>query len=443
MSTERYIFPTLDLLSSTMLIDERENDRTEKLQSILNDLKIKATIECHTTGSRVTQYETRLDVNVLLSKVERLTRDIALRLGVEQVRICPAPGKEGLIGIEIPNKHIQPVSIRKIIASTAFKNTESKITFGLGETVEGNIIIDDIAEMPHLLVAGATGTGKSVFLNTLITSILYKSTPEEVRFLMIDPKMVELASYDGLPHLLSPIITDTKKAIRALEWAVGEMDRRYSLMAALGVKNYNEYNVKSNEKLPQIVIIIDELADLIMTCTNRENDMTLIEKLIARLVQKSRAGGIHLVVATQRPDAKTITPSIKANLPSKIAFRVATGSNSKVIIDEMGAEKLLGKGDMLFQSSTSMPLRLQGAFISNDEIENIVKYIVRNNNEAVYNTELMELLDDTSSVPYWIKDPYNQTDRAEIEHQLGYTISDELFKEIVNKIFYKAYGVFL
>lgn len=411
----RYTFPTLELLNNNQTLHDEHvegNSTEKKLQAILNNFKIKATVDGFTAGARTTRYEVKLSTGVSISKVKRSLDDIALWLGVESVRLIPIPEKNA-VGLEVPNENIKTICLRSILDTQLFKKAESKLAIGIGKTISGETVIGDIAEMPHLLVAGATGSGKSVFVNTLITSILYKATPDEVKLLMIDPKMVELSCYNGVPHLLAPVITakegEYKKVSQALKWVVDEMTNRYDMMAILGVRKLDEYNQFLNKvktmgleeynpetmhSLPRIVVIIDELADLMLSSFKER-----IEKLINRIAAMGRAAGIHLVVATQRPDANIVTGLIKANIPARIAFKTSTAINSRIILDEKGAELLLGKGDMLFHKSDgNKPMRLQGAFVSNEEIERIINHIQVDC--SMYNSDLVSLMDgetETSS----------------------------------------------
>ncbi|MRZ27651.1 DUF87 domain-containing protein, partial [Paeniclostridium sordellii] len=331
---------------------------------------VEAKVNQVTVGPTITRYELQPSPGVKVSKIVNLTDDIALSLAAKSIRIeAPIPGKSA-IGIEVPNEEAQMVTLREVLESDEFEKFKSPLAMGLGKDIAGKPIIADIGKMPHLLIAGSTGSGKSVCVNTLINSILYKANPDEVKFLLIDPKVVELANYNGIPHLLIPVVTDPKKAANALNWAVTEMNRRYKLFAETSVKDITSYNEKSEEKLPKIVIIIDELADLMMVSASD------VEDYICRLAQMARAAGMHLIVATQRPSVDVITGVIKANIPSRIAFAVSSQTDSRTILDMGGAEKLLGKGDMLFYPlGAAKPVRLQGAFISESESEKVIDYI--------------------------------------------------------------------
>ena len=393
---DNYVFPPITLLSnnpnSNLAFDKKTIHATAvKLQKTLASFGVEAKVTNITKGPTVTRYELTPSVGVKVSKIVNLSDDIALNLAAKTIRIeAPIPGKAA-VGIEIPNKEAESVYLREVIESDAFKKHPSKLAFSLGKDAAGDIVVGDIAKMPHVLIAGATGSGKSVCINTLIVSILYKSKPSEVKMILIDPKMVELSCYNGIPHLLIPVVTDPKKAAGSLNWAVQEMVNRYSLFAQKGVKDIKGYNkiIEKEEgvKLPQIVIIIDELADLMMVAPND------VEDAICRLAQMARAAGMHLVIATQRPSVDVITGIIKANVPSRIAFTVSSQVDSRTILDMAGAEKLLGKGDMLyFPVGETKPLRIQGAFISEKEIEKIVDNI-KNNFEATYNDEIIESIE--------------------------------------------------
>lgn len=344
------------------------------LEETLANFNVKAKIVNTCQGPAVTRYELEPAPGVKVSKIVNLSDDIALKLAATGVRIeAPIPGKS-VIGIEVPNKDIAGVHLRDVLESREFQQNHSRLTVGLGKDIAGQPIVADLAKMPHLLVAGATGSGKSVCINTLITSVLFKATPEEVKFILVDPKVVELSNYNGIPHLMTPVVTDAKKAASALNWAVQEMERRYAAFATAGVRDLARYNEAAGDdnSLPQVVIIIDELADLMMAAP------VDVEDAICRLAQKARAAGIHLVLATQRPSVDVITGTIKANIPSRISFAVSSQIDSRTILDMAGAEKLLGKGDMLFYPvGAAKPLRVQGAFISDDEVEELVTYIKR------------------------------------------------------------------
>lgn len=397
-----YIFPTPKLLSPPKpkgnkgLMTERSLKETAlKLQSTLESFGVHVTITNVSCGPSVTRYELQPEHGVKVKSITSLADDIKLNLAASDVRIeAPIPGKSA-VGIEVPNKENSVVTFRELIESKEFTDHPSDIAFAVGRDIGGQVIITDIAKMPHLLIAGATGSGKSVCINTLIMSILYKSSPSDVRMIMIDPKVVELNAYNGIPHLLIPVVTDPKKASAALNWAVMEMTDRYKKFAETGsrdLKGYNEkvqaiedLNDENYQKLPQIVIIIDELADLMMVAPGE------VEDSICRLAQMARAAGIHLIIATQRPSVNVITGLIKANIPSRIAFAVSSAIDSRTIIDGSGAEKLLGKGDMLFfPSGYPKPVRIQGSYVSDKEVGSVVEYVIKNNSEASYSEEIKE-----------------------------------------------------
>ena len=361
----------------------------EKLQSTLNSFGVAAKVINVSRGPAVTRYELAPDAGVKVSKIVGLTDDIALNLAAPSIRMeAPIPGKSA-VGIEIPNTSVDSVFLREILDTKDFNDHPSKIAFGLGKDTAGKTMIADIAKMPHVLIAGATGSGKSVCINTIITSLLYRAKPNEVKLIMIDPKVVELGVYNGIPHLLIPVVTDPKKAAGALNWAVQEMVNRYNLFAQKGVRDMKGYNelLKANGEdgaLPHIVIIVDELADLMMVAPND------VEDAICRLAQMARAAGMHLVIATQRPSVDVITGLIKANVPSRIAFAVSSQVDSRTILDMAGAEKLLGKGDMLFYPmGASKPTRVQGAFVTDKEVEQIVDFI-KSKNEVKYDEDVLE-----------------------------------------------------
>ena len=394
---ENYEFPPIELLSegeATAIKGGKKavTDTATKLQKTLYSFGVSAKVENVSVGPAITRYELKPAEGVRVSKIANLADDIALNLAAESIRIeAPIPGKQA-VGIEIPNKEKEVVHLRDIIDSDKFKEDKSKLAFALGKNVAGEEVVTDIAKMPHVLIAGSTGSGKSVCINTLIASIIYKAKPSEVKLVMVDPKVVELSVYNGIPHLLIPVVTDPKKAAGALAWAVQEMVNRYSLFASKGVRDIKGYNSAieeegANGKLPQIVIIIDELADLMMVAPND------VEDAICRLAQMARAAGMHLVIATQRPSVDVITGIIKANIPSRIAFAVSSGVDSRTILDSVGAEKLLGKGDMLFAPvGVSKPTRIQGAFISDKEVEKIVDFL-KSNGEVKYNEDILESIE--------------------------------------------------
>ncbi|MCC8169369.1 MAG: DNA translocase FtsK, partial [Oscillospiraceae bacterium] len=394
-----YVYPSLNLLNKpkAMSGDQREEMRrnAEKLIAILDDFGVKAKLLQVTQGPTVTRYEIQPDTGIKLSKIVGLADDIALNLAVSTVLIAPVPGKAA-VGVEIPNKKVASVSIREILDTTEFKKSKSKLTIALGKDIGGNVVLGDIAKMPHVLIAGATGSGKSVCINSIIMSILYKASPEEVKLIMVDPKVVELGVYNGIPHLLIPVVTEPKKAAGALNWAVAEMMRRYELFKETSVRKLESYNKlmesTGGEKIPQIVIIIDELADLMMVAAKE------VEDYIVRLTQLARAAGLHLIIATQRPSVDVITGLIKANVPSRIAFAVSSQVDSRTIIDKGGAEKLLGNGDMLYYPmGARATTRVQGAFVSDPEIEKVLDFIKENMGETHYSEDLAEHIERCST----------------------------------------------
>ncbi len=400
----RYNYPEVDLLRKNIKgkINEEEEkeiiEKAEKLRETLLSFGVEAKVLNVSRGPSVTRYELQPKAGIKVSKITNLSDDIALSLAASGVRIeAPIPGKAA-VGIEIPNKDTRPVFLREVIDSEKFKNANQKLAIALGEDISGEPVVGDMARFPHVLIAGATGSGKSVCINSLIVSLLYKYTPEEVRLIMVDPKVVELSVYNGIPHLLIPVVTDPKKATGALHWAVTEMTRRYQLFAENSVKNLEGYNAlyekgKIEEKIPYIVIIVDELADLMMVSANE------VEDYILRLSQMARAAGMHLVIATQRPSVDVITGVIKANIPSRISFAVSSYVDSKTILDQSGAEKLLGKGDMLYYPvGAQKPRRVQGAFISEEEVESIVEYIRENEEEAEYDESVLEHIEQGTKI---------------------------------------------
>lgn len=374
--------------------DKHLKETALKLQNTLQTFGVNVTITNISCGPSVTRYELQPEMGVKVSKIVGLTDDIKLNLAASDIRIeAPIPGKAA-VGIEVPNKENSTVMLRDLLETEEFKNSKSKISFATGRDISGKVVVSDIAKMPHLLVAGATGSGKSVCINTLIMSILYKAKPEEVKLIMIDPKVVELSVYNGIPHLMIPVVTDPKKAAGALNWAVAEMNKRYQLFAEYNVRDLKGYNDRVEhikdiddpakpQKMPQIVIIVDELADLMMVAPGD------VEEAICRLAQLARAAGLHLVLATQRPSVNVITGLIKANMPSRIAFSVSSGVDSRTIIDMNGAEKLLGKGDMLFYpAGYQKPVRVQGAFVSDEEVQAVVDYLKENSGKVSYDEEI-------------------------------------------------------
>ena len=397
---EHYEYPPLEILGKPNKKGIKGGakaltDTAAKLQKTLHSFGVSAKVENVSVGPAITRYELKPAEGVRVSKIANLADDIALNLAAETIRIeAPIPGKQA-VGIEVPNTEREAVHLREVLDSDTFKNNESKLAIALGKDVAGNVQLADIAKMPHILIAGSTGSGKSVCINTIITSIIYHAKPSEVKFVMVDPKVVELSVYNGIPHLLIPVVTDPRKAAGALAWAVQEMDNRYNLFAEKGVRDLKGYNkaIENDEglgQLPQIVIIVDELADLMMVAKND------VEDAICRLAQKARAAGMHLVIATQRPSVDVITGLIKANVPSRIAFAVSSQVDSRTILDSVGAEKLLGKGDMLyFPAGAPKPARVQGAFVTDDEVEKIVDF-VKSNGIATYSEDILESIENSN-----------------------------------------------
>ena len=388
-----YCFPPLELLNRPVrggmdgTEEMRENSR--RLNETLASFNIDAHIINVTRGPSVTRYEVELDKGVRLNKLTGCADDIALSLGASGVRIAAVPGKISVVGIEVPNRTVTTVSLREVIDSGEFSKAKSKTSVALGKSIDGNCVVGNISKMPHLLIAGTTGSGKSVCMNSIIISLLYKAGPEDVKLIMVDPKMVELGIYNGIPHLLIPVVTDPKKAAGSLQWAVTEMLRRYKMMSELGVRDLEAYNSivtaeEEGQKLPTVVIIIDELADLMMVAAKE------VEDSICRIAQMGRAAGMHLIIATQRPSANVITGLMKANIPSRIAFSVASAMESRIILDTMGAEKLVGKGDMLYAPiGSGKPLRVQGCFVTDSEVEAVAEY-VKENYAAEYSQQVLE-----------------------------------------------------
>ena len=425
---ENYEYPPIEILGKSPKKSLKGGAKAltntaSKLQRTLHSFGVAAKVENVTVGPAITRYELKPAEGVRVNRIANLADDIALNLAAETIRIeAPIPGKQA-VGIEVPNKEKQMVHLREVLESAAFEDCESKTAVALGKDVAGETQIADIAKMPHVLIAGSTGSGKSVCVNTIITSIIYKSKPSEVKFVMIDPKVVELSVYNGIPHLLIPVVTDPKKAAGALAWAVQEMENRYSLFAQKGVRDLKGYNKVVEEKedgvgrLPKIVIIIDELADLMMVAKND------VEDAICRLAQKARAAGMHLVIATQRPSVDVITGLIKANVPSRIAFAVSSQVDSRTILDSVGAEKLLGKGDMLyFPSGASKPSRVQGAFVSDKEVEKIVDFL-KSNGEATYSEDIIETIENSS-----------KTDKELAQEQAQDDDADSLLEEAIQTV---------
>lgn len=411
---ENYEYPPLSLLS----VGKKKaikggakalTDTATKLQRTLHSFGVSAKVENVSVGPAITRYELKPAEGVRVSKIANLADDIALNLAAETLRIeAPIPGKQA-VGIEVPNKEKQAVHLREVLESDNFLNSDSKLSVALGKDIAGKTVVADIAKMPHVLIAGSTGSGKSVCINTLITSIIYNSKPSEVKLVMVDPKVVELSVYNGIPHLLIPVVTDPRKAAGALAWAVQEMDNRYALFASKGVRDLTGYNNAVEKdgkttKIPQMLIIIDELADLMMVAAKE------VEESICRLAQKARAAGMHLVIATQRPSVDVITGLIKANVPSRIAFAVSSQVDSRTILDGAGAEKLLGKGDMLFfPAGAPKPTRVQGAFVSDSEVEKIVDF-VKSNGTANYSEDILESIEKNNKTDKELAEAANDDD---------------------------------
>lgn len=411
-----YVFPPISILNEgTQASPDKRREMYEtasKLMTVLKDFGVEAKLLQVTQGPTVTRYEIQPSTGIKLAKITSLSEDIALNLAVPTVLVAAVPGKAA-VGIEIPNNTIGTVSVRELIESNSFKDAKSKLSVAFGKDIGGNVVIGDIAKFPHVLIAGATGSGKSVCLNTMIVSILYKARPDEVKMIMIDPKVIELGMYNGIPHLLIPVVTDPKKAAGALNWAVGEMMRRYEMFAEIQARNISSYNehIEQNggEKIPQIVIVIDELADLMMVAAKE------VEDYICRLAQLARAAGIHLIIATQRPSVDVITGLIKANIPSRIALSVSSGTDSRTILDRIGAEKLLGKGDMLYHpTGMANPIRVQGAFVSDEEIESLVDFIKENTGETRFAEDLAEHIERMASGENGVTDEDESEDADEL-----------------------------
>ncbi len=425
---EHYEYPPVELLGTNPKKANKGSakmlaDTAAKLQKTLYSFGVSAKVENVSVGPTITRYELKPAEGTRVSKIANLADDIALNLAAETIRIeAPIPGKQA-VGIEVPNSEKMAVHLREVIESPEFEDNKSKLSVALGKDVAGKTIVADIAKMPHVLIAGSTGSGKSVCINTIITSIIYNAKPSEVKLVMVDPKVVELSVYNGIPHLLIPVVTDPKKAAGALAWAVQEMDDRYLKFANKGVRDLKGYNKaieeeNENAKLPQIVIIIDELADLMMVAAKE------VEEAICRLAQKARAAGMHLVIATQRPSVDVITGLIKANVPSRIAFAVSSQVDSRTILDSAGAEKLLGKGDMLYYpAGSSKPMRAQGAFVSDDEVEKIVSFIKMNAGEVKYSEDIMDTIEKS-----------NKSDKELLEAEENDNEADPFLEEAIETV---------
>ncbi len=394
-----YVFPPLELLNSSggdgSYEADGDLDETEaQLENAVRSFGVGASVTGAVHGPTITRYELKLDQGVKLNKITNLAGDIALSLGVKSVRIAPVPDKISTVGVEVPNKSIHTVWLGDLVGSDEFKNSKNKLCVALGKDIGGNVIVSNLAKMPHLLIAGTTGSGKSVCVNSMILSLLYRSTPDEVRMIMIDPKMVEFVVYNGMPHLYVPVVTDAKKAAGALQWAVVEMLKRYRLFSEAGVRELAGYNAAMKSQgeptLPQVVIFIDELADLMMVASKE------VEESVCRVAQMGRAAGMHLVIATQSPRADVITGLMKANIPSRIALSVSGPLESRIILDQQGAEKLLGNGDMLYSPIGSKPIRLQGAFVTDEEREDIINF-VKKEAEAEYSDEILAQIEKAAA----------------------------------------------
>lgn len=426
-----YEFPPIELLkkSPASTVDGREEIalNRERLEKTLSSFGVPASIADITRGPTVTRYDFELEQGVKLSRITNLAGDIALALGVVSVRIAPIQDKISTVGIEVPNKLVSPVYLRDIIDQPRFRNAPSKLSFALGKDIGGDGIVGNIAKLPHLLIAGTTGSGKSVCMNSLIISLLYKAKPEEVKLIMIDPKMVELGVYNGIPHLYTPVVTDPKKAAGALQWAVVEMLKRYRLFSEVGVRDLGAYNehmrASGDDILPRVVIVIDELADLMMAASKE------VEESICRVAQMGRAAGMHLVIATQRPSADVITGLMKANIPSRIAFAVSSAMESRIILDQTGAEKLVGMGDMLFAPlGTGKPVRIQGAFVSDEEREQVINFI-KKQGAANYSDEIMASMEKSA------EDKNGKSSEPETASGGADSSYDELLPQAVDVIF--------
>ena len=424
-----YIYPPVELLNAsgdeTYSGDGDQDEMEAQLESAIRSFGVGASIVGAVHGPTITRYELKLEQGVKLNKITNLAGDIALSLGVKSVRIAPVPDKISTVGVEVPNKSVRTVWLGDLVDSDEFRSSKYKLCVALGKDIGGNVIVSNLAKMPHLLIAGTTGSGKSVCVNSMILSLLYKSTPDEVRMIMIDPKMVEFVVYNGMPHLYVPVVTDAKKAAGALQWAVVEMLKRYRLFSEAGVRELSAYNAiqkdHGEETLPQVVIFIDELADLMMVASKE------VEESVCRVAQMGRAAGMHLVIATQSPRADVITGLMKANIPSRIALSVSGPLESRIILDQQGAEKLLGNGDMLYSPIGSKPIRLQGAFVTDEEREEIINF-VKKEAEAEYSDEILAEIEKAAAD----KDAKNAPAEEESSGKSDY---DELLPQAVDVIF--------
>lgn len=428
---DAYRFPPVALLrtGSRSTVDGREEIalNRERLESTIRSFGVNAAITGVTRGPTVTRYDLELEQGVKLAKLTNLAGDLALSLGVSNVRIAPIPDKISTVGVEVPNKIVSTVYLHDIIDSSAFKSAQSKLSFAIGEDISGTAIVGNIAKLPHMLIAGTTGSGKSVCMNSLILSILFKATPEEVRLIMIDPKMVELGIYNGIPHLFVPVVTDPKKAAGALQWAVVEMLKRYRLFSEVGVRDLGGYNAHQKsiggQTMPRVVIVIDELADLMLVASKE------VEESICRVAQMGRASGMHLVIATQRPSADVITGLMKANIPSRIAFAVSSAMESRIILDNSGAEKLIGAGDMLYAPlGVGKPMRVQGAFVTDEEREQVISY-VKEGAHVEYSEDILAQIEKAA------EDKNQSSDSGRTDASEDGSDYDELLPQAVDVIF--------
>lgn len=432
-STPEYEFPPVDLLrkGTAAAVDGRDEIalNRDRLETTLHSFGVAANIVGVTRGPTVTRYDLELDAGVKLTKLTNLSSDLALSLGVMNVRIAPIPDKISTVGVEVPNKIVSIVYLRDIIDSPAFRNAQSSLSFAIGKDISGECVVGNIAKLPHMLIAGTTGSGKSVCLNSLLLSLLYKSTPEQVRLIMIDPKMVELGIYNGIPHLFVPVVTDPKKAAGALQWAVVEMLKRYRLFSEAGVRDLAGYNAHQKkiggETMPQVVIVVDELADLMLVASKD------VEESICRVAQMGRASGMHLIIATQRPSADVITGLMKANIPSRIAFAVSSAMESRIILDAAGAEKLIGMGDMLYSPlGSGKPMRIQGAYVSDEEREDVIDFIKRSS-APEYSEDILEQIEKAAEDKPASGSSKSQAD----EEPQAKSQFDELLPQAVDVIF--------
>ncbi|MBR4864630.1 MAG: DNA translocase FtsK [Oscillospiraceae bacterium] len=431
---KEYIYPPIDLLqlpkNSNLITADQMRENIARLDETLLSFKIGARVNDVTIGPSITRYEVELERGVKLNKLTGIAKDIALSFGVDKVRIETIPGKIAVVGIEVPNSTVTTVTLREVIGSEEFINAKSKSSFVVGKDIGGNCIVGNIAKLPHMLIAGTTGSGKSVCMNSLIISLLYKASPEEVKMIMIDPKMVELGNYNGIPHLMIPVVTDPKKAAGSLQWAVTEMMRRYKAMSDAGVRDLESYNAMiadqllEGQPLPQLVVIIDELADLMLVAAKE------VEESIIRIAQMGRASGIHLVIATQRPSADVITGVMKANIPSRIAFSVSSAMESRIILDTNGAESLVGKGDMLYAPiGSGKPHRVQGCFVTDKEVE-LVSDFVKNNSVPDYDEAVLSEIEKKAAQ----KESSGKESADDLEPSSDELMGDEMLSAAVDVV---------